>query len=133
MIGVRSHPGSRSSSRRGKGSGRLYGQGTARRAADHGRRLDARPGPFRRAVAVPPRSAYHDCELDHGDRIARSDFERLVAVLASLRGRLVLSLDDQPEGRSIVDQFRIGAVETTYTLARKRDDRVVGELSIGST
>lgn len=76
---------------------------------------------------------YYGCERDYGDGVfARTDFERLAAALANIRGRFILSLNDRPEVRSIFDRFQIEAVETTYSLARKKGDGRAGELIISS-
>ena len=77
---------------------------------------------------------YFACERDYGDGVfARGDFERLAAALAGIRGRFILSLNDRPEVRDIFGRFHLEAVETTYTLARKKGDGRAAELIISST
>ncbi len=76
---------------------------------------------------------YFGCERDYGDGVfGRPDFERLAEVLARIRGRFILSLNDRLEVRSIFTAFAIEKVQTTYTLARKKGDGRVGELIISS-
>jgi DNA adenine methylase len=60
---------------------------------------------------------YWGCETDYGDGVfAPADFERLAALLAGIKGRFLLSLNDVPEVREIFAAFRIEAVETSYSV-----------------
>lgn len=44
----------------------------------------------------------------------REDFERLAELLAGLRGRFILSLNDLPEVRKLFRRFRVEPVRVTY-------------------
>lgn len=81
--------------------------------------------PFERFVAIydssdtlmyvdPP---YWGCEDDYGAELfSRSDFARLRAVLDSLKGRFILSINDLPETRDLFKGFEQRSVTTTYGL-----------------
>ncbi|MBF0251713.1 MAG: DNA adenine methylase, partial [Alphaproteobacteria bacterium] len=75
---------------------------------------------------------YWGCEKDYGkDMFGREDFERLAEQLAGIKGRFLLSLNDVPGVRETFAAFDIEAVETTYTVARKKEGRgTVGEVII---
>jgi len=77
---------------------------------------------------------YWGCETDYGrDMFGRADFERLAEQLAGIEGRFLLSLNDVPGVRETFAAFDIEAVETTYTVARKKGSRgKVGEVIISS-
>ncbi len=61
---------------------------------------------------------YFGCERDYGaDLFGREDFERIADLLAQIKGRFILSINDRPEIRQIFAAFRIEAVETTYSIA----------------
>lgn len=63
---------------------------------------------------------YWGCEDDYGRQMfARDDFARLAGMLAGLRGRFVLSLNDRPEVRAIFAGFRQDEVTTTYSVANR--------------
>ena len=47
----------------------------------------------------------------------RNDFARLAGVLAGIRGRFLLSLNDVPAVRETFAAFSIEAIETRYSLA----------------
>ena len=60
---------------------------------------------------------YWGCEGDYGaDLFGRDQFAVLAAVLASLKGRFLLSLNDRPEVRETFGRFHLEAVKTTYSL-----------------
>lgn len=62
-----------------------------------------------------------------------ADFARLATVLAGLRGKFVLSLNDVPEVRRIFAAFRVESVETSYFVAGEASARGrVGELLISN-
>src|SRR5580658_461188 len=50
-----------------------------------------------------------------------SDFHEMERLLAALKGKFILSLDDRPEVRAVFARFRMQAVELAYTA--KRDTR----------
>lgn len=63
---------------------------------------------------------YFGCENDYGaDLFGREQFEQMAEVLAGLKGRFILSLNDRPEVRKIFAAFHIEAVDTHYGLAGK--------------
>ena len=56
-------------------------------------------------------------ERDYGVGLfGREDFERLAELLAGLKGRFILSLNDVPTIRRIFRPFRIEPVETSYSI-----------------
>jgi DNA adenine methylase len=75
---------------------------------------------------------YWGCERDYGPGFERADFARLAAQLATLKGRFLLSLNDQPEIRETFRAFQIDAVETTYTVAAGDNMRRARELIISN-
>lgn len=67
---------------------------------------------------------YFGCERDYGPGVFdRSDFERIAAQLAGIRGRFLLSLNDTPEVRKIFASFRIEAVDVTYSVGNAPGSR----------
>lgn len=63
---------------------------------------------------------YWGCEGDYGKALfGRDRFEEMAALLARLKGRFILSLNDVPEVREIFGGFQIEEVTTTYTIAAK--------------
>jgi DNA adenine methylase len=61
---------------------------------------------------------YWGSEGDYGAGIfGREDFERLAELLAGLKGRFVLSLNDHPGVRQVFGRFAMEVVETTYSIA----------------
>jgi len=66
---------------------------------------------------------YWGCEDDYGKAMfARTDFQRLAELLAGIKGRFILSLNDVPEVRAIFATFEIQEVRTTYTISGTRND-----------
>lgn len=60
---------------------------------------------------------YWGCEDVYGKAMfSRADFARMADVLARIRGRFILSLNDLPEVRQTFAAFRIDDVRTTYTV-----------------
>jgi DNA adenine methylase len=60
---------------------------------------------------------YYGSEGDYGAGVFhRQDFEQLAEVLATIKGRFLLSLNDHPEVRRIFSHFDLAAVETTYSI-----------------
>ena len=60
---------------------------------------------------------YWGCETDYGPGMfARSDFERMADLLAGMRGRFLLSLNDRPEVRTVFARFIMTEVSTTYSV-----------------
>ncbi|KGJ03247.1 DNA adenine methylase [Paracoccus sphaerophysae] len=66
---------------------------------------------------------YWGCEDDYGRQMfARGDFQRLADLLAGIRGRFLLSLNDVPEVRAIFSAFVVQEVRTTYSISGTRND-----------
>lgn len=73
---------------------------------------------------------YWDCEADYGPGLfGREDFTRLAELLATRKGRFILSLNDTPGVREVFGNFRIEAVRTTYSI-NKGATKPVGEVLI---
>lgn len=73
---------------------------------------------------------YFGCETDYGkDVFSRSDFERIAARMADIKGRFMISLNDTPEVRSIFSAFKICDVALTYTIGSGQA-KPVGEVII---
>lgn len=65
---------------------------------------------------------YWGCEGDYGPGLfERAGFERMAEVLATIRGRFVMSINDRPEVRSTFAAFHLAGVSTTYGLAAKAE------------
>lgn len=63
---------------------------------------------------------YWGCEGDYGrDIFDRNDFSKLASLLASLKGKFILSLNDVPGVRSTFGRFKIESVKTTYSASSK--------------
>jgi DNA adenine methylase len=63
---------------------------------------------------------YWGCEGDYGKALfGRDRFDQMADLLAGLKGRFILSLNDVPEVREIFGRFSIEEVTTTYTIAAK--------------
>jgi len=60
----------------------------------------------------------------------KRNFEVLGTLLAGLKGRFVLSLNDTPEVRALFGGFAMAAVETTYTVGGGASAARSGELVI---
>ncbi len=79
-------------------------------------RLFDRPGTF--FYLDPP---YYGHEKDYGDGIfEREDFKRLSAILASIRGKFIFSINDHPKIRELFKEFRISKEKTIYTAGHGR-------------
>ncbi|SEK32393.1 DNA adenine methylase [Roseovarius azorensis] len=64
---------------------------------------------------------------------ARADFERLATLMARIRGKAILSINDVPQIRQVFSGFHMEEVSTTYTIGTKNDSRGQrGELLISS-
>ncbi|MFH5926701.1 DNA adenine methylase [Roseomonas xinghualingensis] len=62
---------------------------------------------------------YWGCENDYGEGVfSREDFERLADLLAGLKGRFLLSLNDTPGVRQVFSRFAIEEVEVTYSVGQ---------------
>ena len=60
---------------------------------------------------------YWGCETDYGqDVFGRADFERLASLLAGIKGRFLLSINDTDGVRAAFAAFQMAEVTTTYTV-----------------
>ena len=83
--------------------------------------------PFTLFYIDPP---YWGHEADYGKGLfVRDDFALMVELLAGLKGRFILSLNDRTEVRELFKGFDIEEVETRYS-ANAKATRRVGELLI---
>lgn len=74
---------------------------------------------------------YWDCENDYGVGLfSREDFARLASMLAAIKGRFVLSLNDRPEVRETFAAFNIEPVQTRYSVNNRAGRGQVGEVLI---
>jgi len=95
--------------------------------ADFIRRYD-RPGTL--FYLDPP---YYGCEGDYGrDLFSRDQFEEMAEVLAGIKGRFILSLNDRPEVRAIFARFDIEDVKVRYTVGGMAKSQMAGEVIIGN-
>ncbi|KUG24585.1 methyl-directed repair dna adenine methylase [hydrocarbon metagenome] len=61
---------------------------------------------------------YYGCESDYGPGIfKREDFQRLRDMLAQIKGRYILSINDIPEIRRLYKGLRMESVSTTYNVS----------------
>jgi len=85
-----------------------------------------RPGTF--FYIDPP---YYGCEEDYGKGIfGRDDFTRLADILAGIKGKFILSINDVPEIREAFGQFSIEEINTRYMAAGANRQKRVTELLI---
>ena len=71
---------------------------------------------------------YYGCESYYGPGFDRSQFEQLAQVLAGIKGRFLMCLNDTPVVRSIFDDLHIDTVDATYSVnsgAAKRVTEVI--------
>ena len=74
---------------------------------------------------------YWGSEADYGAGVfAPDDFHRLADLLAGLRGRFILSINDTPEIRAIFGAFAQEKVEVPYTVGSAGAGKRFGELII---
>jgi DNA adenine methylase len=67
---------------------------------------------------------YWGSEGDYGKALfQRADFERLAGVLAGVKGRFVMSINDVPEIREIFGRFELVEVETSYSVGKQAGSR----------
>ena len=76
---------------------------------------------------------YWGCESDYGKKLfSRDRFEELAAVLAVLKGRFILSLNDVQQVRETFSAFQFREVKTTYSIGAKGASPSVGEVLISN-
>lgn len=74
---------------------------------------------------------YWGCEDDYGKAMfARADFARLAQLLAGIKGRFIMSLNDLPEVRQTFAGFDLTEVRTTYTIGAARNDPAGGRAEL---
>lgn len=78
---------------------------------------------------------YYGCEKDYvGDDgkplFSRAEFEAMAALLRTIKGRFLLSINDHPDVREIFAGFDFEEVETTYQVGGMDRAKRVGELII---
>ena len=74
---------------------------------------------------------YWDCERDYGpDVFSRADFAALAEQLAGIKGRFLMSLNDNDEVRDTFAAFSIAAIDTTYSIGGK--PKKAGEVLISN-
>ena len=95
---------------------------------DGNRRL---PKPPKRStssiVAGRPIRRTNSCSLGG----SREDFTRLAGLLAGLKGKFILSLNDTPGVRNTFAGFNVEAVKTRYSISAKAN-QAVGEVLIAN-
>lgn len=73
---------------------------------------------------------YWGCENDYGkDLFSRADFTTLAAMLAKIKGKFILSLNDTTGVREVFGDFNLEKVKTRYSVGAKKNQQV-GELLI---
>lgn len=76
---------------------------------------------------------YFGCERDYGDGMfSREQFEQMAAVLRGVKGRFILSLNDNAEVRRIFAGFDIEEVAVRYTIGGTGKAKVAGEVIISN-
>lgn len=76
---------------------------------------------------------YFGCEGDYGKELFnRAEFEAMAGLLAGIKGRFILSINDRPEVRKTFAKFHLKPVQTTYTIAGADKAKQVGELLISN-
>lgn len=76
---------------------------------------------------------YYGSEDDYGREIfERSDFERLAEMLAGMKGKFLLSINDVPAMRTAFAWAEIEAVDTMYSVSGTAQSGPARELLIGS-
>lgn len=87
-------------------------------------------GPHTMFYLDPP---YWGQENDYGkDLFAREDYGRMAELLAGIKGRFVMSLNDRPETRDAFRAFAIEPVSLRYSASPEQLDRVATELLISN-
>lgn len=75
---------------------------------------------------------YWNCENYYGKGLfTRDDFRQLAALLKTLKGWFILSLNDTPEVRKLFSAFTIETIETRYSCGIDAREKV-GELLISN-
>ncbi|MPT48065.1 MAG: DNA adenine methylase [Sphingobium sp.] len=76
---------------------------------------------------------YYGCEKDYGPGLfSRDDFAQMASVLAALKGRFILSINDHPDVRQIFARFTMEEVRCRYTIGGTASAKDFGELIISN-
>lgn len=76
---------------------------------------------------------YWGSEDDYGKGMwSREDFSRLAEQLASIKGRFLLSINDNAEVRETFDQFTMTPLKTSYSISNRTGATAAGELVISN-
>lgn len=76
---------------------------------------------------------YWGNEADYGEGMFdRASFADLAALLAGLKGRFLLSINDRPEARALFSGCHIVPVQTAYTVSGKGSAKVAPELLVSN-
>ncbi len=76
---------------------------------------------------------YYGCENDYGENIfSREDFSLMAELLANIKGRFILSINDHPVIRETFKAFNIEAVDVAYSLGKIDNGKRFGELIISN-
>jgi DNA adenine methylase len=74
---------------------------------------------------------YWACETDYGPGVfSRADFAQLAEQLAGIKGKFLMSLNDNEGARECFSSFTVAPIATTYTIGAKA--RTAGELLISN-
>jgi DNA adenine methylase len=74
---------------------------------------------------------YYGCENDYGrDMFDRAEFEEMAQLMASVKGKIILSINDRPEVREIFAGLQMGEEEVRYTIGGNHKAGTFGELII---
>lgn len=74
---------------------------------------------------------YFGNERDYGDGMfARENFERMADILADIKGRFILSINDKPEVRLIFKGFKLEPVKVKYSVGGGTNVKDAAELII---
>lgn len=75
---------------------------------------------------------YFGCENDYGkEMFSRSDFDALAALMGSIEGKMVVSINDAPAIREAFGEFFFKEVKVTYTIA-EAPPKEFGELIVAN-
>jgi len=66
----------------------------------------------------------------YGGEFGLAEYERLAAVMAGLRGRAILSINDHPDMRHVFGRFRARRLSISYTVGGSHRVKAAGELLI---
>jgi DNA adenine methylase len=68
---------------------------------------------------------YWGCEDDYGKGLfGRDEFEQMARIMAGIKGRFILSINDRPEIRDLFRAFTIEEVPTTYSIGSGSPQKV---------